>query len=329
MIPPFQVYLYRLASAAQMSKKLAKDWNILDIKTSAALQDLLLRPAMGVVIAEWNPKSSFACWALEHPQVSVFWCIDAKDFIFPDSGTECLHLKMSSTEIQERIRRGHQHWNLHQTLLRKVDRVKKDRVIQAQMNDRLLKVTLDLKKAKEEVEHLSLTDALTSLHNRRFFDMQLGREILQSTRYRTPLSMFMVDIDNFKHVNDSYGHQAGDQVLSAMGHTINHMLRDTDWAARYGGEEFCVILPMTGCNGAVITAERLRMAISEQVKVAGDTRAIITASIGLCSFDPESMNCEDLIRNADRALYQAKRSGKNKVTFYNDKNGTYEDASCS
>lgn len=161
-----------------------------------------------------------------------------------------------------------------------------------------------------QMQQQALTDGLTGCVNRRSFEMQLERDIQLATRMRQPLSLIMLDIDHFKRVNDSFGHDAGDVALRTLSEILREELRGVDTAARYGGEEFAVILPQADTDGADIVAERLRVRV-EAVNIPGVGH--ITASFGVATFPIHACTREELVSAADRALYQAKHSGRNRV----------------
>ncbi len=167
-----------------------------------------------------------------------------------------------------------------------------------------------------EVENI--TDPLTKVYNRRYLDRRLDEEIARSKRYSLELSIFMLDIDHFKRINDTYGHQAGDVTLSSLGGLIKADLRDLDMVYRYGGEEFLIICTSTPIKGATLVAERLRHLIeSHPIEVtdgSGLNQTIqVTASIGVASLNTAIDSKEKLIQAADQSLYQAKKEGRNRV----------------
>ena len=167
------------------------------------------------------------------------------------------------------------------------------------------------------VEVLAITDALTGLFNRRRFADVLKREFAVTRRYRNTLSCLIVDLDHFKQINDRFGHDAGDQVLKEVARRIVGSLREVDLAARYGGEEFAILLPHTSKSDARIVAERLLANLRRQEFTFGAERVQITASIGCAgNSDVGSGTPEDLVKAADLALYEAKRSGRNCVVIY-------------
>jgi diguanylate cyclase (GGDEF)-like protein len=173
---------------------------------------------------------------------------------------------------------------------------------------------------------LAMVDGLTGLFVRRYFDARIDEEIERSRRYGTPFSVVMLDVDDFKKLNDTHGHLVGDRVLRAIAEVIKAQMRGVDTAARYGGEEMAVILPRTEMVGAYNLAERIREAIAELRITTDDEppRVLgVTASLGIAAY-PESKAAsgEDLVRRADRALYRAKKTGKNRVElFWSDDSG--------
>jgi diguanylate cyclase (GGDEF)-like protein len=164
---------------------------------------------------------------------------------------------------------------------------------------------------------LAMVDGLTTLFVRRYFDARLDEEIERSKRFGTEFSVVMMDIDDFKHLNDSHGHQAGDRLLRTIAETVRRQMRAVDTAARYGGEEFAMILPRTSMVDAYNQAERIRQQIADIRFTVDGAVLSVTASFGIASY-PESKaaGAEALIRLADRALYRAKRTGKNRVELY-------------
>ncbi|MGN6377796.1 MAG: GGDEF domain-containing protein [Gaiellales bacterium] len=164
------------------------------------------------------------------------------------------------------------------------------------------------------VEQQAVTDALTGLANRRQFYEVLGREYERAQRFGHELGLILLDIDDFKQINDTLGHLAGDAVLHAIGQTVLSMIREIDVAARYGGEEFAILLPQTGREGAAQLAQRLRGAIAERdIVFAGTPVEGVTASFGVAAGPEDGVTQLDLIASADAALYEAKRGGKNDV----------------
>ncbi len=171
-----------------------------------------------------------------------------------------------------------------------------------------------IQKANERLEHLAVTDGLTGLYNHRYFRQRLDSEFERARRYSLPLSCMILDIDNFKRVNDTYGHLQGDTILRGIAATTLGSVRKSDIVARYGGEEFVVIMPQTGLEGAKAQADRMMRDIRETVYDGMPDKSEVTVSIGVAVFDPANMlDCEALIRVADSALYTAKNAGKDRM----------------
>jgi diguanylate cyclase (GGDEF)-like protein len=173
-----------------------------------------------------------------------------------------------------------------------------------------------------EMQQQALTDALTGWHNRRSFELQLERDLHLATRMRQPLSLIMMDLDNFKEINDAAGHETGDMALRMLAETLRVELRAVDTAARYGGDEFAIILPQANSEGALVVAERLRKRISE-TSVPG--YGLMSASLGLATFPLHASSRDTLIVAADRALYEAKYAGRNCVSVPADDCEDYSD----
>lgn len=166
------------------------------------------------------------------------------------------------------------------------------------------------------IEQLCMIDTLTDLTNRRGLDDYINREWGRARREKTPLGILMIDIDNFKKYNDTYGHQQGDILLRKLADTLRQSLqREVDLPARWGGEEFAVVLPKTDLNGALIVAEQIRKNIERMlIPCADGTEASVTVSIGVNSKIPDaSDSIADFIVIADEALYKAKTTNKNRV----------------
>ena len=162
---------------------------------------------------------------------------------------------------------------------------------------------------------LATTDGLTKLFVPRYFQLLLDQEINRSRRHNQPFSLIMMDIDNFKTFNDTYGHQLGDEVLKNVARTIKKISRAVDVPARYGGEEFILILPETDTIGALVAAEKIRRSV-EELEISYDIENLhLTISLGIATFPTQADNKESLIKSADRALYTAKRAGKNRVSL--------------
>src|SRR6185436_10924958 len=162
-----------------------------------------------------------------------------------------------------------------------------------------------------QMQQQALTDALTGCYNRRSFELQLERDLRLATRLGQPLSLIMLDFDNFKNINDEAGHEAGDSALCMLADSLRAELRSVDTAARYGGDEFVIILPQADTEGALLVAERLRVRV-EEMQVPGFGK--VTSSFGVATFPNHASSRDTLVVAADRALYSSKNAGRNRVT---------------
>lgn len=164
-------------------------------------------------------------------------------------------------------------------------------------------------------KRLSITDGLTDLYNYRYLQERLDEELSRAQRYDKCLSLLMIDIDDFKRVNDLYGHRVGDHVLAEVGALLKKSVREVDVVARYGGEEFSVILPETDASGAFIAAEKIREAVSAHrfEDAEGVPQIRLTVSVGVATYPVHAKDKEGLLRAADDAVYHAKAAGKDSV----------------
>ena len=170
----------------------------------------------------------------------------------------------------------------------------------------------------QKVKELAIRDGLTGLYNHRHFQEMLSYTIVHSDRYSAQASLLMIDVDDLKIINDTYGHQAGDTVLSFIGNVLSETLRKVDIPARYGGDEFAVILPNTNKTGSIAVAEKIRSRL-KRVSLRSDSREIpVTFSMGIATYPQCAASKELLIEKSDRALYESKNRGKNKITHYED-----------
>ena len=165
----------------------------------------------------------------------------------------------------------------------------------------------------EAVEKMAVTDSLTGLYVRRYFTERLDEELGRSARQGLKFSFLMLDIDDFKKINDTYGHLVGDVVLKDIGYIIKENIREIDLVCRYGGEEFAAMLPETSKESAFVVAERIRKRTEERIFRAYDERLKLTVSIGVATYPDDSSNQQGIIEAADEELYRGKRSGKNVV----------------
>lgn len=166
----------------------------------------------------------------------------------------------------------------------------------------------------EQTKKLAVTDGLTGISNRPNMEQSLLSEFERSKRYNSPLSVVLLDVDHFKDVNDSYGHQKGDEILVTFASVLKKFCRANDTAARYGGEEFLMILPQSNAQGAFKIAERVREEIMKMSFVGNDSKFSVTTSCGVAELNRDYMkNTDQLINVADNAMYEAKNSGRNKT----------------
>jgi diguanylate cyclase (GGDEF)-like protein/PAS domain S-box-containing protein len=170
-----------------------------------------------------------------------------------------------------------------------------------------------MKEMERRLHEMARTDDLTGLHNRRHFMESSRKELSNASRHGYPVSMIGFDIDHFKHINDTFGHPAGDEVLRMISRICREALRSGDVAARIGGEEFGILLPHTDAAAAASTAERLRASVEKKRCLFEGQQISCTISLGVAEANLPDEDLEGLIKRADKALYQAKRSGRNRV----------------
>jgi diguanylate cyclase (GGDEF)-like protein len=165
------------------------------------------------------------------------------------------------------------------------------------------------------LEKLSVTDQLTGLRNRRYFDDHFAIERKRAKRYNKALSLIMIDIDNFKKINDAYGHQVGDSVLQSFSNLLQENVRPSDTISRWGGEEFIILLPSTSSENAIVVAQKIQSAVNlYHFSEVGN----LTASFGVSNVEPNSNSNRDSVNQADQALYEAKKQGRNRVVAFKD-----------
>jgi diguanylate cyclase (GGDEF)-like protein len=164
-----------------------------------------------------------------------------------------------------------------------------------------------------DLQTLASIDPLTGLYNRRQFENLAHAELSRCQRYLRPCAFLMVDIDHFKRVNDTYGHETGDWVLKMVATTLGHAKRDPDVVARFGGEEFVIMLPETTTEAAALVAERIRSLVFANVLTIGEAKLTLSVSIGVGEATASSPSIDAILRDADGALYEAKQTGRNRV----------------
>ena len=180
-----------------------------------------------------------------------------------------------------------------------------------QPQDDLLQRLMQLEKENRHWKSLSITDELTGLYNKRFFNRQLAVEIARTQRTGEPFCLVFIDLDNFKSVNDTLGHASGDEFLVRVCQQINTNIRPTDFACRFGGDEFAIILPATSLRDGVKIAGRWHKLI---LQTAREMHVLVSSSIGVDEFDASStQNAQEFLHSVDQLLYQAKKSGKGKI----------------
>lgn len=223
------------------------------------------------------------------------------------------HLRLSPAEARQTWRAIAEH---QQMLESKLGRKTGFRVA---MLDYFVNESRDIKNPKvieihvyAETARQAVIDELTGVFNRRFFDAALGREFKQAQRHHREFSLLIIDIDNFKRINDTHGHTTGDAVIAALGQLLKNSMRSEDTPCRIGGEEFAVILPETGPAGAEVVSEKIRNEFAKLKIAAID----LSLSGGIATYPLDAKTTEELIDRADQMLYFAKYSGKNRVVCY-------------
>lgn len=183
------------------------------------------------------------------------------------------------------------------------------------LHDELQNKIIELQKAKEELRRLAITDGLTGLYNYRYFKEQLNQELNRAQRHELNTSLVMLDIDYFKHYNDTNGHPAGDKMLKELAQLLKNNIRNIDLAARYGGEEFALVLLETDKASAEIVAEKIRKLVEKHKFDFEDSQpnGKITISAGVATFPTDATDFDKIVAVADQRLYQAKQSGRNAV----------------
>jgi len=165
---------------------------------------------------------------------------------------------------------------------------------------------------------MATTDGLTGLANRRVFTERFTEMLASASRHRKTMAPILCDIDHFKHVNDTYGHSMGDQVLKRLAHILASTVRKTDLASRWGGEEFAVLLEHSDARGARLLAERIREDLSAETFRSNNSTFSVTMSLGIAVYECDGDSIARLMENADKALYHAKENGRNQTVLHQD-----------
>lgn len=181
---------------------------------------------------------------------------------------------------------------------------------------KFLDIIRQLRLAHELLENLSQEDYLTGVYNRRHLEETAAKEFSLGKRHDFPVSILIMDLDHFKQVNDTYGHLVGDQVLVELTQCVYEIIRQTDIFGRYGGEEFMLFMPHTALEDALMLAERIRQAVADRTFQFDHAKVNVTISLGVASATAQTRTLEDLMLNADLALYRAKEQGRNRVEVY-------------
>ena len=189
------------------------------------------------------------------------------------------------------------------------------KIDRAKMAVLLIQLELSLKRARlfAEIQEISITDGLTGLYARGYFLERLKQELARSKHNNYPLSFLLIDVDNFKTYNDTYGHITGDAILKEIAKILKYSLRQIDMCARYGGEELCILLPETDKGGSFLVAQRLCLSVEEARIRVYNENIRCTISIGVSVYPDDAQAVSGLIDKADKALYQAKAQGRNRV----------------
>jgi len=187
------------------------------------------------------------------------------------------------------------------------------RQLEKEVIEQVKETTSILREQKEESERKAIIDGLTGVYNRRYFEAKLEDELILAKRFRTNLCLIIFDIDHFKKINDTYGHQAGDSILQELALTAKSLMSSVDSLCRYGGEEFAIILPETKIEQAIDLTEKLRSEVEEHAFYIGDKIINVTISAGISEYPTHALLKQGLIEKADSALYYAKNTGRNNI----------------
>lgn len=270
-----------------------QDFNLPDMPGLQLLSEIMTRADVPIVVVTGQNDSATAADAIAAGAQD--YVVKLGDYLFT------IPVLIEKSIDQHRIRR--ENARLQQRL--------------REMLDELRAKNAELKKSMDELERMATTDSLTGLANRRRFDELLRRRFEEAQRYGFDLTCCMCDLDSYKTLNDTLGHQVGDQVLADAAAVIRRSLRSVDVAGRYGGDEFVLLLPHTSLSRAMRVTERIRRELKAATgRLPGGE--CVTLSVGVASlFADHSLSADELLSMADRALYVAKQQGKNRVIAYN------------
>ncbi|MCF8476646.1 MAG: diguanylate cyclase [Pseudolabrys sp.] len=261
-----------------------------------SMEDLQLRLGSALAVARWTYFTIFGAILAGLTVLIALGVVVGRSVLQPISKLQVAAQSLSKKDFSHRVR------------------LRNNRDELGQLGRALNVASIVLQRLYRELERRSTLDGLTGALNRAAFDTHLSEECARADRHEHPLSLLMVDIDFFKHVNDNYGHQTGDQVLRTLVSLLNAASRPGDVVARYGGEEFAIIFPETDAGGALAMAERIRQTIEAHAftDMAGETFKL-TVSVGCASWTSGAMTPHALVRESDAALYRAKKTGRNRV----------------
>lgn len=243
----------------------------------------------------------------------------------PDSYAPLLRLL---TELEYTETEAHEHWDAIVSQCDKIsEKLGRKTSFQVAALDYFQNLTGEIRIPKIlemstflATERSAITDGLTGLYNRQFFDASLRHELTRARRYGLSFPLVMLDVDDFKTVNDIHGHVVGDEALTLTSNVIRAGVREIDIACRYGGEEFALILPETSRTGAYIVTERIRLDVKEMFshRLIGTSHIELTVSGGIAIYPTDSISAEGMVRMADKALYRSKHEGKDQITLHAD-----------
>lgn len=280
---------------------------------SAKLPDLIL---MDVIMPEMDGIT--ACHLLrKQPETSEIPIIfitaknETDDMVngFEAGGVDYITKPFNPAELNARIK-------THLDLKKSREELRTIAMQLKTLNDELAEKNVQLNNAIENLHKAAMTDPLTGLGNRRFITEKVNEEISRCRRVAMTFSLMIADIDYFKKINDTYGHECGDYVLQSVANALKNGIRNIDDVARWGGEEFLFLLPDTNADGAIIVGERLRQAIEQLPLIYQDQSITVTMTFGVSEYD-QSGSMDQTVKTADHALYTGKETGKNRVVSTN------------